>query len=52
MEMEMLRTQTFSAITATKRVTRGLIAFSLRLGQIRKTKNRVCYLPMSVLNLI
>ena len=31
MEMEMLRTQTLSAITATKRVIRGLIALSLRL---------------------
>ena len=31
MEMEMPRTQTLSAITATKRVTRGLIALSLRL---------------------
>ena len=32
MEMEMLRTQTLSAITTTKRVTRGLIALSLILG--------------------
>ena len=32
MEMEMPRTQTLSAITTTKRVTRGLIALSLRLG--------------------
>ena len=32
MEMEMLRTQTLSAITATKRVTRGLISLSLILG--------------------
>ena len=32
MEMEMPRTQTLSAITATKRVIRGLIALSLRIG--------------------
>ena len=30
--MEMPRTQTLSAITATKRVIRGLIALSLRIG--------------------
>ena len=32
MEMEMPSTQTLSVITATKRVIRGLIALSLRLG--------------------
>ena len=38
MEMEMPRTQTLSAITATKRVTRGLIALSLRIGWRKKKK--------------
>ena len=32
MEMEMPRTQTLSVITATKKVTRGLIALSLGIG--------------------
>ena len=32
MEMKMPRTQTLSVITATKRVTRGLIVLSLRLS--------------------
>ena len=32
MEMEMPRTQTLSVITATKNVTRGLIALSLGIG--------------------
>ncbi|RVX15039.1 Retrovirus-related Pol polyprotein from transposon TNT 1-94 [Vitis vinifera] len=36
MEMEMPRTQTLSAITATKRVTRGLIALSLRIAREEK----------------